>query len=185
MTITEDGNGPAPAGPDGGHAVAAWLRERSELGVSALLLVVGLLVVVDTLAESGGGTDSDPIGPRTVALALGGALLVLSVLLTVDVLRGGRGEAEGGEDVDLQAPMDLRTVGMLAGVLVATALLIPTAGWPIAGTVLFAGATYALGSRAFPRDLLIAASVSLLTWFVFDGLLGVDLPGGPLMGVFG
>ena len=58
-------------------------------------------------------------------------------------------------------------------------------GWPIAGTVLFAGATYALGSRTFARDLAIAASVSLVTWLVFDGLLGVDLPGGPLMGVFG
>lgn len=167
------------------EATASRWKGRSELGVSALLLVVGLLVVVDTLAESGGGTESDPIGPRTVALVLGAALLLLSVLLTVDVLRGGRGEAEAGEDVDLDTPMDLRTVGMLAGVLIATAALIPLAGWPIAGTVLFAGATYALGSRAFPRDLAIAAAVSLVTWLVFDGLLGVDLPGGPLMGVFG
>ena len=114
---------------------------------------------VDTLAESDtGGGDSDPIGPRTVALVLGAALLLLAVLLTVDILRGGRGEAEAGEDVDLGTPMDLRTVGMLAGVLVATAALIPLVGWPIAGTVLFAGATYALGSRTFARDLPIAAS---------------------------
>lgn len=162
-----------------------WLRERSELGVCALLLAVGLLVVLDTLAESGTDTGSDPIGPRTIALVLGAALLLLAALLTVDILRGGRGEAEGGEDVDLEVPMDLRTVGMLAGVLVATAALIPLLGWPIAGTVLFAGATYALGSRALQRDLVIAAAVSLVTWFVFDGLLGVDLPGGPLMGVFG
>jgi putative tricarboxylic transport membrane protein len=163
----------------------SWWTGRSELGVSALLLAVGLLVVVDTLAESGGGTDSDPIGPRTVALVLGGALLLLSVLLTVDILRGGHGEAEAGEDVDLGTPMDMRTVGMLAGVLIATAALIPLLGWPIAGTVLFGGATYALGSRTFTRDLAIAAAVSLVTWFLFDGLLGVDLPGGPLMGVFG
>ena len=49
---------------------------------------------------------------------------------------------------------------------------------------LFWGAAYTLGSRAFPRDPLIAAGVSLLAWIVFDPLLGVDLPGGPLMGVF-
>nr|WP_308252167.1 tripartite tricarboxylate transporter TctB family protein [Pseudonocardia sp. KRD291] len=182
--MTEDRPGPGSGTPAPG-GLRSWLRGRSELGVSVLLLVVGLLVVIDTLAESGGGTDSDPIGPRTIALVLGGALLLLSVLLTIDILRGGRGEAEGGEDVDLDAPMDLRTVGMLAGVLVATAALIPLLGWPIAGTVLFAGATYALGSRAFPRDLVIAAAVSLVTWFVFDTLLGVDLPGGPLMAVFG
>ncbi len=163
--------------------MTGYLRGRSELGVSALLFAVGLLVVVDTLAESGGGTGSDPIGPRTVALVLGAALLLLAVLLTVDILRGGHGEAEAGEDVDPGTRADLRTVGMLAGVLVATAALIPLLGWPIAGTVLFAGATYALGSRTVGRDLAIAATVSLATWLVFDGLLGVDLPGGPLMGV--
>jgi putative tricarboxylic transport membrane protein len=187
MTITDDrpaghgAGGPEPT-PTGRRA---WLRAHSELGVSALLAAVGVLVVVDTLAESGAGTGSDPIGPRPVALVLGAALLLLAVLLTIDILRGGHGEAEGGEDVDLDTPMDLRTVGMLAGVLVATAVLIPLAGWPIAGTVLFAGATYALGSRAFPRDLVIAGAVSLSTWVIFDALLGVDLPGGPLMGVFG
>jgi putative tricarboxylic transport membrane protein len=177
MTVTEDR--PVERRPN-------WFREHSELGVALLLLVVGLLVVVDTALEGrGGGGDSDPLGPHAVAFVVGGALLLLSVLLAVDVLRGGKGEAEAGEDVDLSTPPDLRTVGMLAGVLVATAALIPLVGWPIAGTVLFWGATFSLGSRSFVRDLLIAAGVSVVTWTVFDGLLGVDLPGGPLMGVFG
>lgn len=160
------------------------MRGRSELGVSALLAAAGVLVVVDTLAVSS-GTDLDPLGPRAVPMVLGAALLLLATLLAVDVLRGGRGEAEGGEDVDLTAPMDLRTVATLAGVLIATAALIPVLGWPIAGTVLFFGVTYALGSRTVARDLAIAATVSLLTWVLFDVALGVDLPGGPLMGVFG
>jgi putative tricarboxylic transport membrane protein len=161
-----------------------WLRERSELGVSALLLVAGVLVLADVTIAPRSGNAADPLGPNTVPVLLGLLLLLLAVLLTLDVLRGGRGEAEGGEDVDLAAPTDVRTVLVLAGVLVATAALIPLLGWPIAGTVLFWGATYALGSRAFPRDLLIAVGVSLATWLVFDALLGVDLPGGPLMGAF-
>ena len=73
---------------------------------------------------------------------------------------------------------------MLAGLVVAAALLIPILGWPITGAGLFWGAAYVLGARAFPRDPLVAAGVSLLTWILFDPLLGVDLPGGPLMGVF-
>ncbi|GAA4549025.1 tripartite tricarboxylate transporter TctB family protein [Pseudonocardia xishanensis] len=161
-----------------------WLRAHSELGVSLLLFVVGVLVVVDTALESG-GSSSDPIGPRTIAFVLGGALVLLSVLLAADVLRGGHGEAEAGEDVDLGTPADLRTVGKLAGVLIATAALIPLLGWPVAGTVLFWGAAATLGSKTPARDVLIAAGISLVTWIVFDGLLGVDLPGGPLMGVFG
>lgn len=165
----------------------SWWQEHSELGVSALLAVVGVLVLGDTLLEGALSTrsESDPIGAGAVPLLLGVALLALAVLLTVDVLRGGRGEAEGGEDVDLDTPMDLRTVGMLAGVLIATAALLPLLGWPIAGALLFFGAAYALGSRTVVRDLVVATVVSLVTWVVFDGLLGVDLPGGPLMGVLG
>ena len=161
------------------------VKGRSELGVSALLLLAGLLVVVDSLLGTDAGSDSDPLGPHAVPFVVGGLLVLLAVLLARDVLRGGHGEAEGGEDVDLSTPADARTVLTLAGVLVATAALIPVLGWPLAGTGLFWGTTYALGSRSFPRDPLIAAGVSLTTWTVFDGLLGVDLPGGPLMGVFG
>lgn len=169
---------PVPTSP------ADWLRERSELGVSVLLLLTGLLVVVDSLLGTNASSESDPLGPHAVPLVVGALLLLLAVLLARDVLGGGHGDAEGGEDVDLAIPADKRTVLILAGVLVATAALIPVLGWPIAGTALFWGATYALGSRSFPRDPLIAAGVSLVTWIVFDALLGVDLPGGPLMGVF-
>jgi putative tricarboxylic transport membrane protein len=49
--------------------------------------------------------------------------------------------------------------------------------------VLFWGAAYALGSRNFVRDPLIAAGLSIVTFLVFNNLLGVSLPGGPLMGV--
>jgi putative tricarboxylic transport membrane protein len=161
-----------------------WWREHSELGVCALLGAAGVLVLVDSLLGTNAGSESDPLGPHAVPTVLGVGLLVLAVLLAVDVLRGGHGEAEAGEDVELGTPPDLRAVGMLAGVVVAAALLIPVLGWPITGTGLFWGAAYVLGARSFPRDVLVAAAVSLLTWIVFDPLLGVDLPGGPLMGVF-
>jgi putative tricarboxylic transport membrane protein len=161
----------------------SWLRSHSELGISLLLLVVGLLVLANTALETRGGSGSDPLGPHAVPLVVGIGLVVLAGWLTADVLRGGHGEAEVGEDIDLSTPPDVRTLGMLAGVLVATAALIPLVGWPIAGMVLFWGASYALGSRHIPKDPLIAAGVSLATWILFDSLLGVDLPGGPLMGV--
>jgi putative tricarboxylic transport membrane protein len=162
----------------------AWLRDHSELGVCALLLLTGLLVLIDSLLGTNAGSSSDPLGPHAVPFVLGVLLLVLAVLLAVDVLRGGHGEAEAGEDIDLAAPADKRTVGMLAGVLIAAAVLIPIVGWPLAGMALFWGAAYTLGSRRPLADPLIAAGISLLTWIVFDPLLGVDLPGGPLMGVF-
>ncbi|MFJ5831320.1 tripartite tricarboxylate transporter TctB family protein [Streptomyces sp. NPDC093089] len=159
------------------------LRGRSELGVGALLLLLGVLVLTDAVTLDAGVTGRGPVGPATVPVVVGCGLLVVAVLLTVDVLRGGRGESEAGEDVDLTEPADWRTVVLLAGVFLSFAVLIGPVGFPVAGALLFWGAAYALGSRHLHRDPLIAAGLSLLTYVVFDRLLGVPLPGGPLMGV--
>ncbi|MFI5804222.1 tripartite tricarboxylate transporter TctB family protein [Streptomyces sp. NPDC051561] len=171
----------ASESPGGGRA--AWLREHSELGVSALLLVIGALVLTDALTMHVEIAQRGPVGPTTVPVIVGGALLLVAVLLAVDVLRGGRGEAEGGEDIDLSEPSDWRTVLLLAGVFLGNAVLIGPLGFPVSGALLFWGSAYALGSRHHDRDPLIAAGLSLFTYFVFNNLLGVPLPGGPLMGV--
>ncbi|MEV5613400.1 tripartite tricarboxylate transporter TctB family protein [Streptomyces sp. NPDC052225] len=165
------------------EARRSWLREHSELGVCAMLLALGVLVLTDALTMNVEITQRGPVGPKTVPVVVGVGLLVVALLLAVDVLRGGRGEAEGGEDVDLTEPADWRTVLLLAGVFLGAAVLIEPIGFPVAGALLFWGAAYALGSRRLDRDPLIAAVLSLLTYVVFDQLLGVPLPGGPLMGV--
>ncbi|GHA35454.1 membrane protein [Streptomyces tauricus] len=169
---------PKPADPR-----RAWLREHSELGVCVLLLALGALVLTDALTMDVDITQRGPVGPKTVPIVVGAGLLVIAALLAVDVLRGGHGEAEGGEDVDLSEPADWRTVSLLAGVFLGSAVLIEPLGFPVAGALLFWGAAFALGSRRFDKDPLIAAALSLSTYVVFNNLLGVPLPGGPLMGV--
>ncbi|MGW4032207.1 tripartite tricarboxylate transporter TctB family protein [Streptomyces sp. NPDC004838] len=161
----------------------SWLREHSELGVSVLLLALGVLVLSDALTMDVDITQRGPVGPKTVPVVIGIGLLLVALLLAADVLRGGRGEAEGGEDVDLSEPSDWQTVLLLTGVFLAFAVLIGPIGFPIAGALLFWGAAFALGSRHFTRDPLIASVLSLFTYYVFNDLLGVPLPGGPLMGV--
>ncbi|WP_331449754.1 tripartite tricarboxylate transporter TctB family protein [Streptomyces prasinus] len=177
MTTSTTDPSPTPAGR------RSWLRDHSELGVCVMLLVLGVLVLTDALTMDVDLTQRGPVGPRTVPLVVGAGLLVVAVLLAVDVMRGGRGEAETGEDVDLSEPADWRTVLLLTGVFLGSAVLIEPLGFPVAGALLFWGAAFALGSRRFDRDPLIAATVSLVAHIVFDNLLGVPLPGGPLMGV--
>ncbi|MGW0706152.1 tripartite tricarboxylate transporter TctB family protein [Streptomyces sp. NPDC002643] len=161
----------------------SWLRDHSELGVCVLLLALGVLVLTDALTMDVDIAQRGPVGPRTVPIVVGGGLLLIAALLAVDVLRGGRGQAETGEDIDLSEPADWRTVLLLAGVFLGSAVLIEPLGFPVAGALLFWGAAFALGSRHFDRDPLIAAVLSLVTYAVFNNLLGVPLPGGPLMGV--
>ncbi len=165
------------------RTTTSWLRDHSELGVSALLLALGVLVLTDALTMDVDITQRGPVGPKTVPVVVGIGLLLVAALLAVDVLRGGRGQAETGEDVDLTEPADWRTVALLSGVFLGSAVLIEPLGFPAAGALLFWGAAYALGSRRVDRDPLIAAVLSLATYALFDKLLGVPLPGGPLMGV--
>lgn len=160
-----------------------WLRDHSELGVCVLLLALGALVLGDVLTMDTDISQRGPVGPKTVPTLVGAGLLVVAVLLAADVLRGGRGEAEGGEDVDLAAPGDWRTVLLLAGVFLGNAVLLEPLGFPVSGALMFWGSAYALGSCAYERDPLIAAALSVVTYLVFDELLGIPLPGGPLMEV--
>ncbi|NEC47147.1 tripartite tricarboxylate transporter TctB family protein [Actinospica acidiphila] len=172
-----------PAPPATPRTARSWLRDHSELGVCVLLLTLGVLVLTDALTMDVDLTQRGPVGPKTVPVVVGAALLVVAVLLAVDVFRGGRGQAEAGEDVDLSEPADWRTVLLLSGVFLGSAVLIEPIGFPAAGALLFWGAAYTLGSRRVDRDPLIAAVLSLAAYGLFDKLLGVPLPGGPLMGV--
>ena len=164
-------------------SLASRLKGRSELGVAALLGAVGALVLIDAARLVVPYSQSDPVGPKALPMIVGGLLLICAVLLAVNVLRGGRGEAEAGEDVDLTHPSDWKTVLPLAGAFIANILLIDWAGWVISGTVLFWGSVWALGSRHYVRDGLISLALSLLTFYGFYLGLGIALPAGLLEGI--
>ena len=164
-------------------SLSTRLKGRSELGVAALLGAVGALVLFDAARLVVPYSQSDPVGPKTLPIIVGSLLLVCAVMLAVNVLRGGRGEAEAGEDIDLSHPADWRTILPLAGAFIANILLIDWAGWVISGTVLFWGSVWALGSRHYVRDGLIALALALLTFYGFYLGLGIALPAGLLEGI--
>jgi putative tricarboxylic transport membrane protein len=175
---TPDG-APAPSGvQDRGTG-----RGRAELLVAAFLLVLGVVVLVDAALLKPGLSQRGPVGPRAVPIVVGVLLLVTAALLAVDILRGGRGEPEGGEDIDLARGTDWRAVLLLSAAFGANVVLIERVGWPISVAVLFTGCAYALGSRHFIRDPLIALGLSIGTWYLFAEGLGIGLPVGVLKGI--
>ncbi|TNB76263.1 tripartite tricarboxylate transporter TctB family protein [Arthrobacter sp. BB-1] len=164
-------------------SLTTGLKGRAELGVSLLLGAAGVLVFLDANGLVTPYSQSDPVGPKTVPYIVAGLLVVCAVLLAINVMRGGQGEAEGGEDVDLTHPADWKTVLPLAGAFILNILLIDWAGWVISGTVLFWGSVLALGSRRYIRDGLISVALSLLTFYGFYLGLGIALPAGLLEGI--
>ena len=156
---------------------------RSELGVAVFLGAVGLLVVISAILLPESRIARGPVGPAAVPIVVGALLLVVSVFLAVDVLRGGRGEPEGGEDVELGGGTDWRTVGLLAVAFLANALLIEPLGWPLSGAVLFWGSAFALGSRHHVRNVVLALVLGVGSWYLFVLGLGISLPVGILKGI--
>jgi putative tricarboxylic transport membrane protein len=156
---------------------------RSEFGVALFLGALGLLVVVSALLLPESRIARGPVGPAAVPVVVGGLLVITSVFLAVDVWRGGRGEPEGGEDIELTGGSDWRTVAMLAVAFVANALLIEPLGWVFSGAILFWGSAFALGSRHYVRDAVIAVGLSIGSFYLFALGLGIVLPPGILRGI--
>ncbi|MET9269081.1 tripartite tricarboxylate transporter TctB family protein [Kribbella sp. NPDC003557] len=157
--------------------------DRAQYGVCGFLAVVGALVIADAARIQHIANSNDPIGPKPVPIVLGVLLLVVAALYAVDVARGGTGEAEEGEDVDVTSPVDWRTVLLLIAAFVVNLVLIEPLGWVISGTVLFWGSAFALGSRHHVRNLVIAVALALITFYAFAIGLGVNLPAGVLQGI--
>ncbi|MFF7534290.1 tripartite tricarboxylate transporter TctB family protein [Streptomyces bobili] len=169
--------------PSGEDARPPRGKDRAQYGVCAFLALLGTAVIVDGLGIPHITSSTDPVGPRAVPVLLGALLLLVAVLYAVDVARGGHGEPEAGEDVDLSQAVDWRTVVLLICAFVANAVLIERLGWVISGALLFWGTAFALGNRHHVRNLLIAATLSLTTFYAFAIGLGVNLPAGVLQGI--
>ncbi|NJP31438.1 tripartite tricarboxylate transporter TctB family protein [Micromonospora sp. HSS6-12] len=157
--------------------------DRAQYGVCAFLALVGALVIVDATRIGHAVSSADPVGPKPVPILLGVLLLVIAAIYAVDVARGGTGEPEAGEDVDLSSPIDWRTLLLLIGAFLVNAVLIDRLGWVISGSLLFWGCAFALGNRHHVRNLLIAVALSLITFYTFAIGLGVNLPAGVLQGI--
>jgi putative tricarboxylic transport membrane protein len=151
----------------------------SEYVVVLVLAALGALVLVEARGISTALAGNNPISPRLVPYVVGTLLLVVSVLLAADIARGGRGEAEGGEDVDLDQGTDWLTLGAAVLLFAACGQLIPRIGFPASGVLLFFGAARLLGSRRLVRDVLVSVAVPVVAFLLFTQVLGVYLPAGP------
>ena len=156
--------------------------DRNQYLLAAFLVLVGGYVLYDATTLERGFADQ-PVQPYAVPYVVGAVLVALGVLLAIATARGDVPEAEEGEDVDLTQGTDLRTVGLLAAVLVANIALIDWLGWAITGAILFTGVAGVLGSRTHVRDLAIGTALSVGSWYGFYVGLGIPIPAGILDGV--
>jgi putative tricarboxylic transport membrane protein len=165
-----------------GQRTRGRLVDTAQYGLAAFLVVTGGYVLYDATGLQKGFADQ-PVQPYVFPYVVGAVLVFLGIVLAVATARGNRPEAEEGEDVDLSAKGDARTVALLAGVFVVNIALIDWLGWAITGALVFAASAWVLGSRTWVRDLAIGVALSLGTFYGFYVGLNIPIPAGILDGV--
>jgi len=155
---------------------------KGELAFAGSLLILGLVVVFDTknmLVPPASGT----IGPQIFPYLVSGFLILVSLGIIVQILRGNLGQPEGTEFGDTIEKTDFKTLLIVAGTMATYPLLIERAGFVVASTVAFFGVSFAFGAKNTPKNLLVSLIFSLIVYFSFTRGLNVNLPSGILRGI--
>lgn len=179
-----------------GDARSFWTG-RSELFVGVFVIALGGFLLIRSAMMDVPSSVSF-LGPRFFPVVVGTLLAVLGVALSVRMLLphhtatadeagGGDGSAAPSAEsasAGVGARSDWKPLLLTGAALAAHLALLQTAGWVIAGALLFWGVSCALGSGHKLRDLGISFVVSAAVQLAFSAGLGLPLPSGVLVGVF-
>jgi putative tricarboxylic transport membrane protein len=168
--------------PQAAAPAPSRIAGKAEVGLAGLLLALGVFVLVET-SRIDVPANANSVGPRFFPTVVGALLCLVGTWLVVDVLRGGHGDMEAAEDIDLARTSDWRTLAVLSAVFLGHVALLNTLGFAIAGSLLFFGVGAALGSRHWARDLAISIVLATAVYLLFGRVLGVGLPAGLLDGI--
>jgi putative tricarboxylic transport membrane protein len=155
---------------------------KGELAFAGSLLILGVIVVFDTtnmLVPPASGI----VGPQVFPYLVSGFLILVSIGIMVQVLRGNLGQPEGTEFGDTIEKTDFKTLLVVAGSMATYPLLIERAGFIVATTVVFFGVSFAFGAKNVVKNLMISVVFSAIVYFSFTRGLNVNLPSGILGGL--
>lgn len=150
--------------------------KAGEVAVAACLVALAVLSIWQTLV-----IPVSPIyarvGPTLFPWIASSGLLLISLALLVQALRGGFA------GVDDQLSIDWPSLAWVAAGLAANVALIGTLGFVFAATAMFVCVARGFGSTRPGRDALIGAVVALTSYLGFEKLLGVNIGAGILEGM--
>lgn len=150
--------------------------KAGEVAVAACLVALAVLSIWQTLV-----IPVSPIyarvGPTLFPWIASSGLLLISLALLVQALRGGFA------GVDDQLSIDWPSLAWVAAGLAVNVALIGTLGFVFAATAMFVCVARGFGSTRPGRDALIGAVVALTSYLGFEKLLGVNIGAGILEGM--
>ncbi len=148
---------------------------KGELVFAGALFLVSLLVYWDT-HKLVLPTNNTVVSPRTFPYVVATLLLLTSLGVALEVLRGRAGVPEG---TDANAPFqkaDFRTMGIIVVAIALHVFLLERTGYIISAAISFWGVAYAFGAKKIVRTGIIAIIFAALVYFSFTNLLDIQLP---------
>ena len=116
------------------------------------------------------------VGPKAVPLAVAAGLAVLALANFALAWRG---------DFPSRESLDPKAIALILGGFAALIAIIGLGGGFIPATaVLFATTAAAFGRRAMLADLAIGLVLGAIAYLMFDKLLALSLPAGPIERLF-
>jgi putative tricarboxylic transport membrane protein len=151
-------------------SASAGRPDRAGIAIALGLIAIAGVIVWDMsrleLATTYG------LGPQAMPVVVAGGLFLLGL---ANLVMAWRGDLPDRESFDPKAI--LLILGGLAALIAVIGL---GGGFIVATALLFAATATAFGRRALLVDLLIGLGLGLLIFLLFDKLLTLTLPTGPI-----
>ena len=177
-TADEPGPGPAP-------------KTRAPIGpriVGGVLLLTGLYLLWEAW-KAVGDEELTITSPRIAPLIVTGMWVLFAAIYfvrqLVNPLADYPAPEPSDEDEDEHAaadtvhdPIDWRTTGLVAVLLVAYVLLLEPAGFILSTAAFYLAVSRVLGSRKWIRDIIVALALAFGVYLSFTQLLDIVLPEG-------
>lgn len=149
-------------------------RDPAGFVISGVLLLLALVILWDMSQLR--LTSVYGVGPKAMPIVVATGLILLSAANLIMALKEGLPPREH---------IKIAPVFMILGGMAALIVLIRFGGGFIPATaILFAMTSAAFGRRAFLADFLIGLTLGTIVFLLFDKVLTLSLPSGPLERLF-
>jgi len=144
--------------------------DRAGIAIAVFLLAVAAVIAWDSTTLQLAPTYG--LGPKMMAYVVAAGMAVIGIANLVMAWQGGFPERES---------YDPKAVALILGGFAALIAIIAFGGGFIVATaVLFAATAAAFGRKAVHIDLIIGLVLGVVVYLLFDKVLTLSLPAGPL-----
>jgi putative tricarboxylic transport membrane protein len=144
--------------------------DRAGMAIAVFLLAVAAVIAWDSTTLQLAPTYG--LGPKMMAYVVAAGMAVIGLANLVMAWQGGFPERES---------YDPKAVALILGGFAALIAIIAFGGGFIVATaVLFAATAAAFGRKAVHIDLIIGLVLGVVVYLLFDKVLTLSLPAGPL-----